>query len=347
MPSLLRRAWQSKMRRLSPLIRRVALAGLPVWFAIHGVSRIVELLRIPGSPGFDARLYHTAAGEWLAGRDPWSASLYWDAAQPGIHFAGPPPTLIPFILLAPAPAEVVALLVALSGGASMLWALKRLGLPIWWMLFPPIVEGLWVGNLNVFVLPLLVGATAVGGALAALLKAYAGVPLLLMGDWRAIGLASAAVVGTAPFLPWAEFLAEYPRITSTLAEQAWGGRSSPLNTAFASVGGAIALVLLGRPRAIWLAVPVLWPATQLHYSILAVPALSPGLAAAAAVNTPGLLALAVMGVALWERYRSIRAERLRREARDVGRSDSSMTARHGVTDASRRANVDGRPSRSL
>ena len=68
-----------------------------------------------------------------------------------------------------------------------------------------------------------------------------------------------------------------------------------------------ALVLCGRERTAWLAVPALWPYTQWYYSTLAVPALVPvtaftSMAAALlAVQIPGLAVGAVIVVALGER----------------------------------------------
>ena len=50
-----------------------------------------------------------------------------------------------------------------------------------------------------------------------------------------------------------------------------------------------------------MAVPALWPATQLHYTVLALPVLSPALAVFAAVNHPGFMGLGVMCYALWTR----------------------------------------------
>ena len=76
----------------------------------------------------------------------------------------------------------------------------------------------------------------------------------------------------------------------------------------AFVGAAVALAMLGRERATWLPVPVLLPATQLHYSVLAMPVFAtvPFPAFAGAVPVPGLLGLSVIVLALWERRATIR-----------------------------------------
>jgi catechol 2,3-dioxygenase-like lactoylglutathione lyase family enzyme len=77
------------------------------------------------------------------------------------------------------------------------------------------------------------------------------------------------------------------------------------------IAAGIALVLLGRERAAWLAVPVLWPATQLHYTVIALPALTPFLAAFAAPNHPGYLAVGVICYAFWVRRDFFQRTRLR------------------------------------
>jgi hypothetical protein len=218
-----------------------------------------------------------------------------------MSFAGPPPTLLPFIATAWIPIDILVLIIALLSVASAVRALRRLGLPLWWLAFPPIVEGIWVGNLNIFVIALLVGAGTLGAGVAVVLKAYAVLPLALLGRWRSLLIAAAIFVMTAPILPWAQFLAGYGQISTALVNQAWGGETSVLAGPLATAGGALGLVLLGRERAAWLAVPVLWPATQLHYTVLALPAMTPYLAAFGAVNVPGAFGFGVMTYALWAR----------------------------------------------
>ena len=63
----------------------------------------------------------------------------------------------------------------------------------------------------------------------------------------------------------------------------------------------IALFFCGRERSGWLAVPVLWPATQWYYSTLALPALTPIAAALIAVPVPGFAVLAAVAVAVERR----------------------------------------------
>jgi hypothetical protein len=67
----------------------------------------------------------------------------------------------------------------------------------------------------------------------------------------------------------------------------------------------VALVLCGRERAGWLAVPVTWPATQWYYSTLALPALTPVAAAILAIPVPGAAVVAAVAVAVERRNTSI------------------------------------------
>jgi hypothetical protein len=287
----------------SPMVHEFAGTWLlAIWFACLTLGLLVYLLGIPPSLGFDVRLYGLAAKAWLAGSDPWAPTLFWDQRHPAISYAGPPPTLIPFIALSWIPDEGLVLLVLVASVATALWTLRRLGLPVWWMLFPPIVQGIWVGNLNIFVIALLVWGGTLGGGVATVLKSYAAVPLVLLGRWKPLVAAGVVMVATVPFLPWAAFIAEFPTITAALAAQAWGGDvNKVLHGPVLVVGAVTGLILLGRRQAAWLAVPALWPATQLHYAVLALPAMTPVIAFFAAINEPGFFAVGVLVAALWDR----------------------------------------------
>ena len=73
----------------------------------------------------------------------------------------------------------------LFGLVGTWWALRRLGLPAWWLFFPPFVDAVWNANPQVLLLPLLVAGSR-GAAVAALIKLYAGVPALIQGRVRAL-----------------------------------------------------------------------------------------------------------------------------------------------------------------
>ncbi len=85
-------------------------------------------------------------------------------------------------------------------------------------------------------------------------------------------LALAVFVVTAPLVPWATFIETWPRVQATLADQPPGLSAWPDPFLLALAG--IGLLLLGRERASWWAVPSVWPSTQIHYAALALPAMS-------------------------------------------------------------------------
>jgi hypothetical protein len=280
--------------RLLPLV-------LAAWFVAISVMRLA--LIVPGGPGFDGRLYRTATVAWLNGGDPWAIS------QGGVYFAAPPPSLIPMIPFALLPEGVaIGLLLILAVGASV-WAIRRLGAPIWWLAFPPLVDGIWNANPHVFVVPL---ALAGLGPLAVVVKVYAGVPLLGQLRVRALLVAAALIVVTAPFLPWVRFVNELPTILLQLRLQSDGGLSiTALPMPWILVAGLaaiVALVVIGRERAAWLAIPVLWPSTQWYYASVAIPGLvrpATSLIAAAILAIPlsqgpliAIVALALVEVVL-------------------------------------------------
>ena len=172
-----------------------------------------------------------------------------------------------------------------------------LRLPWWWLLFPPFVDGIENGNPQTLVVPLiLIGA----GPIAAFLKIYALVPMVLTLRWRAVAITGLLLLVTAPFLPWASYIAQFGDLSTALETQSDGGLSATALPWLIPVA-IIALVFCGRERAGWLAVPVLWPATQWYYSTLALPALTPMAAALIAIPIPGFAVLAAVAVAVERR----------------------------------------------
>ena len=247
-----------------------------------------------GEPGFDGRLYIAASRAWLAGQDPWNTQIQ------GIKYAAPPPSLLSTAPLVPLPEPVAVGLIMLVGLVGTWWALRQLGLPAWWLLFPPFVDALWNANPQVLLLPLLVAGSR-GTAVATVIKIYAAVPALLLGHARGIASATVALLVSAPILPWAIFIRRFQEIASTLATQSSGGMSA--STSLLSTMIAIgALLLVGRQRAAWLAVPGLWPSTQWYYASIAVPGLTPIAAALAAVPAQGFMVAALVAAALEVRF---------------------------------------------
>ena len=247
--------------------------GLDVeWLRTRGVSLVlattflvVTAARLAGSMrfdtiGIDARIYRLAAAAAMTGGDPWAQADVF-------RFAGTPPSLVlfvPTVLLSENPTVVLALAAFAVVGVLLV---RRLELPLWWVLFPPLSESILTANEDVLVVWLLL----VGGAwagLAVVAKTYALVPLALQGRW---GPVVVGVVLSLLLLPlWVAFFERRDEIARVLNEQADGGLSAwGAWWLFVPTLGAL-WGLRGR-GASWLVVPALWPATQLHYSLLALP----------------------------------------------------------------------------
>jgi hypothetical protein len=261
---------------------------LAVWFAVISAMRLSSL--VTGDWGFDARLYLDATRAWLAGADPW-VSIETQ------RFAAPPPSLVPLAPIAILPEEIGVAVMVILAAVGAVATIRLLKLPWWWLLFPPFVDGVWNGNPQTLVVPLiLIGA----GPVAAFLKIYAIVPLVLTLRWRAVAVTGLLLLVTAPFLPWGSYIAQFADLSAALETQSDSGLSATALPWLIPIA-LIALVLCGRERAGWLAVPVIWPATQWYYSTLALPALTPIAAALISIPIPGFAVLAAVAVAVERR----------------------------------------------
>jgi hypothetical protein len=165
--------------------------------------------------GNDARLYLAATQAWLSGGDPWTVE------SAGIRFAGPPTTLLPFAPFAWLSPEAITVLVAISSVVAAVYVLRRLELPPWWLIFPPFIEALWSGSVNILVLALMLTRLEWLGVVT---KTYAGLPSLLLGHVPQLFIAAVVVVLTYPLLPWGMFFDH--DLAEVLTSQAWGGRSA-------------------------------------------------------------------------------------------------------------------------
>jgi len=172
--------------------------------------------------------------------------------------------MVPFAVV---PADIAVALIIGLGLIGTAWAIRRLGMPLWWLAFPPFIDGLYNANPHVLLVPLLVAGAA---PLAVMVKAYAGLVPLVLGQWRMVALSAALLVITAPFLPWATYIAAWPSLAETLAQQSDGGMSATSIPVLVPIA-IVALIFMGRRRAAWWIVPVLWPSTQWYYASLAMP----------------------------------------------------------------------------
>jgi hypothetical protein len=244
----------------------------------------------------DASLYWDATGAWLSGADPWAVVVG------GVRFAGIPPTLLLNLPLQPLGPEIARPFWAVAGICGWLFALRRMRMPPWWLLFPPMWEAWLAGGPD----PALLGLAVAGGgaAVAAFTKPYSVPGLLAIGRWRAAALGCALIVVSIPFLPWALFLADLDIVRSAFAEQtrpitAWG--IWPL-----FVAAAASLLTIQRPVALAMLVPVLSPAAQPHYALFGIGAIraSPWLAICLALPyaaAPGVVVYAIAR-AVWRRF---------------------------------------------
>ncbi len=273
---------------------------LPIWFAIFAVLTFRHFA-VNDIIGQDLRIYRHAAEVALAGGNPW-------ALEPGLFpFAAPPPTILMYIPLTWLPLPVAAVLMMSLALVAAAWAVNRLGLPLWWLLFPPLFDALIVGNPDALILPLLLVRGPLAG-LAAVLKVYALVPLLLQRRWPAIAVGIAVSLLSLPLVP--TFLASLGTVTAVLNLSsdlsAWG--------TWLMLPVVVALYLLRRHGAEWLVVPALWPNTQSQYGTMALPAVcrSPLAAALIGLNTPLVPPIAVIVMAVEVQLRA------RRTATDHG-----------------------------
>ena len=207
--------------------------------------------------------------------------------------------MAPFALLPEAVA--VVLLTALGGRRLVLdprdACICRCGGSPW----PPLVDNIWNGNPQLFIVPLLLGPAAF---LAPVVKAYGIVPLLIQWRWRMMAITVAIGLVTLPILPWATFFGHLSETAGFLTDQSQGGMSAwffPILVPFA----AIALVVMGREKASWWFIPALWPATQWYYTLMAMPAMTALTAAILAPPVQGLPAVAAVVAAaeIWYRRR--------------------------------------------
>lgn len=269
------------------------------WFVTYSawLIRGALVLQIVGG---DAAIYAAAARAWLAGGDPWAASIQWGPHGDPVLFAAPPSSLLfsaPFAFM---PETVVrATWVSLDAIVVML-VVRRLRLAWWWCFFPPAVSATTVGNPEPVVLGLLVLGSGRLAALAPLLKPYAVMPLLADRRWRDLAIAACLLGASGLLLPWGRFIADLDLVRESLLRQTAGGLSA-LSVPWLIPFGLVALVSLGWRRGLWLAVPVLWPFSQLHYATMTMPVLSSVTGLGFSLPIPGAAAVAVVAQAAAER----------------------------------------------
>ena len=295
------RFWLTRRRDISwPFVERwVRMLSIATIVSI-GVAYLAIHVAVSPAMGIDGQVYAAAARAWLAGADPWAVRVQ------GIALAAPPPSLVlaaPLALLPDRLAGAASILVA--AGAAIV-AVRRMGAGWWWLLSIPVVEGVFVGSLDLLAVALAIVAVtssrsfgrALAGGLATLAKIYAIIPSIALGKRQAAIGGIAAIVLTAPILPWGQYLDRVPELQATLASQAGNGIGSPWATPWLVPPTILALVLLGRRDGAWLLIPALWPLSQAHYSVFMLPVGSPVLALVFLAPVPAPAAVAVIALAV-------------------------------------------------
>jgi hypothetical protein len=268
------------IERLRAALERI---GLPAWFIAIDLLWIIR----PETLGIDARHYQRATSAWLAGGNPWAVT------ESGIPFAAGPHTLLFYVPTSALPLGASVALWMVVGACATIWLVRRLDLPLWWILFPPLLHSAWNGNPQSLALALLVVGGSIAASVAVGLKLYAGVPLL--GRWRELVVASIALLVTLPLLPWQLYLDQGLGVGSHL-QTAWNGSAWRLPVLIPFV--LAALWVIRRRGAEWYAVPALFPATQFYYVAMALPAIGRNRLLAAALALPMVLMVPIVVIIL-------------------------------------------------
>jgi hypothetical protein len=294
-----------------PLVRgsrvRVIDTALIMWFTILTTGTIVRpiIIGLKDPLGLDAIIYTEAARRLLAGENPWRTEVF------DITFAAPPPSLLPYLPVVWLPDVVVGALGVGVALLSAIYAIRKLRLPMWWLLFPPTALGIAAGSSTLPMLALLVRGGVFADAAASIARVYTFLPLAFFpARWRGAGLGILVIVLTAPFLAWPTYIEERAHVAEILRDQSGGGISATAFPILIPVA-IVALVLLGRRRAAWLIVPALWPNAQLHYSSIAMPVLAemPLVAFALAAYNPGVVVAGITGQVIVDRLAGLRHRR--------------------------------------
>lgn len=258
--------------------------GLPAWFIAIDLLWIAK----PEVLAIDARHYQRAASAWLAGGDPFLV------AEGTTQFVSGPHTLLFYAPTAILPLGVATWTWMILGLVASAWLIRRLELPLWWILFPPLAHAIWNGNPQTVALALLVLGGPVAAAAAVGLKLYTG--LALAFRWRDAFVAGLFLLVTIPLVPWQLYLEHSGSVAEHVAT-AWNGSAwrFPVLLPFA----AAAIWILRRDGGAWHAVGALWPGTQFYYNSMALPAIANRtvLAACLALPVPLMAPLVVIALA--------------------------------------------------
>ena len=287
---------------------RIKLAGhiaLAFWFAYNAFHAIEGTLwQWPAhldTYGVDGRLYYRAAAIWVSGGDPWTAftaTNTWPVSGQYIHelFTGPPPTVLAFVPFVWIPETLFVIGWFVLTVLAAIYTIRRLRLPLYWLLFPPMVTGIVAGNPHVVALALLLCGSNKLRWLAAPMKAYAVIPMFFERQWRALAILTVAgLLSVVAFWSlWWHFFQVAGQISGWITSAGTSGGFSATRDPrlFAlTATSLLALAAIDRRAAGWLAVPALWPATEYFYATFALPLRSPWLGLVLALAEPKSMAV--------------------------------------------------------
>lgn len=265
--------------------------GLPAWFIAIDLLWLAK----PDVLGIDARHYQRAATAWLAGGNPWQV-----VEGGGGFYAGGPHTLLFY-----APTSLLLLDVAVwlwmaAGLVAAVWLVRHFELPFWWLLFPPLFHAAWNGNPQTIALALLVLGTTWAAVIAVGLKLYTALTLVFKP--RSIVVVGVVLGLSLLVLPWRQWVDSGFGVSEHLGT-AWDG--SAWRFPVLVLPTLLALWILRRDGAEWLAVPAVLPGTQFYYVGMAMPVAvnRPLLAALFAVPAPLLVPIVTMAWAFLKVWR--------------------------------------------
>lgn len=285
-------AWRVSGRALSPLavIALGAIAAMALTDLAYSASRSLR----------DLHLYLGAGERFAAGQPVYLAGLLTErpvdlTTYPYLY---PPPTLPLFAALAGLRGPVLDALWLAGSVAAALATLRLFGLSWRWafllLLWPPVFQGIQVGNVAVFTALLFAAAPWIGAGLvvAGVFKIYSGVAALWLvreRRWRALAvgvaivlawcLATLPLTGLDRWTEWWRGLEWYRASQASLPDSLYGfGLGHDLPALAALAVGVLAVVLALQARGatalgrLGLATAVAAPSLFAHGLMVALPA---------------------------------------------------------------------------
>ena len=228
---------------------------LLLWFLTVDTLWFVQWASLGAAAG-NVRTYHAATQVWLSGGDPWAQSYPTPFGEQWL--ISPPPGLVPYALTSRLPVEAAMVVWVAIAAIAAVWVVRRIGLPLWWLAFPPLAFDVFWGSVDVLALAVVLGPLA---WLGAAVKPTVGGAIIADRRWRqlvGVGLALAASVAV---LPWGTYLGHARDLAQRGLDQSHGGYSAA-GLPWLAARTARALVSHGWRRGWYLAGPARHPARQ-------------------------------------------------------------------------------------